>query len=282
MKNKTKTTKRAVANTKPRTKDLAIIVLLSIFAFIASWVLPIGFLVSSLLFFGLPALYLSFKKRREIVRCLAFAATFSIPGGMVWDYFAEKDGSWYIHTIFPFKIFGVVTIEAIAWAFLISYLIVIYYESFVDHRRHAKVGKHMRYMFLLFFGSLLLFILFVILPKATLIVSYTYLIGGILLLGMPLLGFIFSYHRYFSGLLKTIPYFFSLALLEEIVALRKGYWTFPGSHFIGWVTLSPDIRFPIEELVFWIVLCSAAILAYFEFFDDNNIKWTKLAVKIKR
>jgi len=55
----------------------------------------------------------------------------------------------------------------------------------------------------------------------------------------------------------------------KVTALQLGWWDFPGSNFIGWVSIF-NIRFPLEELIFWLFLFAMAILTYYEFFDDDE------------
>jgi hypothetical protein len=60
-----------------------------------------------------------------------------------------------------------------------------------------------------------------------------------------------------------------LALMFELTGLELQLWTFPGTHFIGWVDLL-GYKFPFEEFFFWFVLSAITILSYYEFFDDNR------------
>ena len=67
-----------------------------------------------------------------------------------------------------------------------------------------------------------------------------------------------------------MPYFVALGLSQELTGLRLKYWSFPGTHYIGWVTII-NYKFPMEELLFWIIIFSTCVLCYFEFMDDNHV-----------
>jgi hypothetical protein len=106
----------------------------------------------------------------------------------------------------------------------------------------------------------------------TSVINYFYLKMGFCLGVLPLLAFTIEFPRYIAVFLKSAPYFIALCFVEEIIGLRNGHWTFPGGHFIGWVTIQ-NYRFPYEELFFWIILFSSSIIVYFELFDDNRLKF---------
>jgi hypothetical protein len=63
-----------------------------------------------------------------------------------------------------------------------------------------------------------------------------------------------------------IPFFF-INLLYELSSVYAGHWSFPGE-YIGQVTLF-GIAFAFEEFLFWIILASTAMLAYYELFSDD-------------
>ncbi len=100
-------------------------------------------------------------------------------------------------------------------------------------------------------------------------IPYFYLWFGIILLLVPVVAQFMTHSRMDMKILKTSAYFFYLTFIYEVTALQLGWWDFPGSKFIGWVTIL-GVKFPIEELAFWIFLFSMAIISYYEFFDDDE------------
>ena len=68
---------------------------------------------------------------------------------------------------------------------------------------------------------------------------------------------------------KTAAYFFYLTFIYEVTALQLGWWDFPSTNFIGWVSIF-NVRFPLEELIFWLFLFAMAILTYYEYFADDE------------
>jgi hypothetical protein len=168
-------------------------------------------------------------------------------------------------------VFGLVPLEDIVWFFLLTYLILSYFGHFYDRLSHKLVGRRMPYLYLVIVLISTAWILLTLLSDHAYDITYFYLKGGILFCAVPVLAFLFEFPKFMRTFLLTMPYFTAISLLEEVVSLHKGYWSFPGNHFVGWAHLG-NYSFPIEELVFWVILFSSVVLAYFEFFDDDRLK----------
>lgn len=264
----------------PHLHDLLVVSILPILAALASWVWPLNFAESSFLFFGLPALYLSWRKPNFVKRALFFSFIFTIIAGCI-DYAAIGDHSWFVPTVFHVRIAGTVPIEDLIWAFLLNYMIIAFFETFYDHLTHKVIGRRMPYLYLIAIATLCWLVLSSLIGGHPYDISYFYLKAGLLLCALPIAVFLFEFPRFMSVFLTMTPYFASVSLIEEIVGLHGGYWYFPGNHFIGWVNFG-TYRFPYEELIFWIVLFCSAIVTYFEVFDDNRLKLKLSPARIRR
>ena len=75
--------------------------------------------------------------------------------------------------------------------------------------------------------------------------------------------------KLFGKFFLTGVYFFYLTFVYEVIALKLGWWNFPASDYIGWISIM-GIKFPFEEFLFWLVLIAMASLSYYEFFDDDE------------
>ena len=60
------------------------------------------------------------------------------------DYIAGGDMSWYVNSIFPFRILDVIPVEDFFFGFFMAYYTVIFYEHFLDKGKHNLVYKHMK------------------------------------------------------------------------------------------------------------------------------------------
>jgi len=249
--------------------DVLLLVLMPVIATLVTLRLDINFVTASLLFFGLPAAYLSVRTCQYVPRAALFSLVATC-GCIVINYFAIRDGSWYVpETAFGFRFPGDMVLDDMLWAFLLIYLVVMFYEHFFDKGRHAVAGKSLVYFVFLVLGLLLLFtMLQALVPSA---LHYFYLKAGVILLLLPVVALSVAFPKYLSIALKTFPYFFTLSLLMLLAGLHNGYWVYPGEHFIGWVSVFGH-KVPVEEILFWIALFSTAVIMYFEFFDDNRAR----------
>jgi len=59
-----------------------------------------------------------------------------------------------------------------------------------------------------------------------------------------------------------------LFLIYELTAVKLEQWHFPGQ-YIGWIDLF-GLKFPFEELLFWMGLSSFVVLSIYEGFIDND------------
>ncbi len=70
-------------------------------------------------------------------------------------------------------------------------------------------------------------------------------------------------------LLIMTVYFVYFNLLQELIGLGAGYWSFPNPDVVlGYVSIF-HYTFPIEELVFWIILAAPTAASYYELFADD-------------
>jgi hypothetical protein len=185
------------------------------------------------------------------------------------DYLAVKNKAWFVpHSVFSFRLFGLIPIEDFIWGFLGVYLVVIFYEYFLDRRDEKRAKDYLHVLAIIL--SLLVLILFVFIfsNPDLLYIPYIYLWLGLVLFLLPLLTTVSFFPRLFSKYVKAISYFFALFILLELTGVHLNQWVFPGE-FIGWVELF-GIKFPFEEFFFFIILGSAVILSYYEVFADDR------------
>lgn len=250
--------------------DIFLLILFPIVSVIISLTFHVHFLTSILLFFGLPSLWLSLRTPSQVTKTFVFSLILSTPLGIIIDYLAAMDKSWFVPTTdFPFRLFGVIPIEDLIWAFFLIYSIVIFYEHFLDKGKHELIDKKMKYLVWLIVMVVLVFFVIMLTQPELLAIPYAYFWGGIVLLILPTITFLSFFPRLISKYVKTASYFFLLSIVYELTGLQLNQWTFPGTHFIGWVQLF-GYKFPFEEFFFWFVMGATSILAYYEFFDDDR------------
>lgn len=109
--------------------DIFLLILFPVIAVWASLFIKANFLQSILLFFGLPSLYLSLRTPFQVKKTFLFSLILSIPFGIIIDYIAVLDSSWYVPTtVFPFRLLGIVPVEDLIWGFLSS-IVLLYFTN---------------------------------------------------------------------------------------------------------------------------------------------------------
>lgn len=262
-----------MVNKHPTTPWL-ILIALPLFSFVLILIFRLNFLVSTLLFFGLPSLYLSIKNPQTFLKTSIFSFLFSVPLTFILDYLLVKDNAWYIvSSSFPSRLFGTVALDQFFWTFLCIYFIISTYEYFFDRksprRKDFLVSKST-----LVFGLSLFFLAFLligaILTKTQIPpLPYAYGFFGIVIIIIPLILFLSHFPLFFFRFLKITLYFFILSLLVEYAGTSLNQWVFPGSHYLFTVPYF-GVNIPFEEVLFYFILSAPALLTYYEYLDDDR------------
>lgn len=246
--------------------DLIVLTIFLIVAPIISLYFQTSLLVSLLFFYGLPAIWLSFRGRKHIQK----AAFFSLIATFVFyivDFIAVKDGGWWVSTIFSIRLPGGLPIEDTLWLFLGVYTVIMFYKHFDD--RDTRTKTHIRYLELVVAIMFLCFVIVAAYFPQWLIIPYAYFLIGLLFAIVPAIIILWLHPPLRLKFLRTQLYIFCLHLTFELTALSLGQWGFPGKHFIGWVQVI-NFRFPLEEFVVWISMTAIAVLSYYEFYYDDR------------
>ncbi len=256
-----------------RRLHLAVLVVYPILSSVASLYWRADLWLSLILFYLVPSVYLSILNPRAIKRSAVFSLFFGVPISVIVDYLAHLTGSWSMNhssSWLGYQIFNFTSVEQILWAALFAYLVVMFYKYFFDNELEGKsLSSGMRWLIV---GTALaagLFFFTLGINPELLNISYFYLKSGLILTLWPII-LVLMFLPWLSGkLLKAAAYFAIFNLIYELTALRLNQWSFPGQQFIGQVTLLGQ-TFPFEELFFFILLGSMALLCYYEVFDDDR------------
>lgn len=254
---------------KGRGWDLTIILIWPVLAAIISLALKPPAIASVLLFLIIPSIYLSFKGKIYVKKVFFFSLVISILTMIFIDYIAHLTGDWLVpSTVFSFRIFGLIPLEDILWAFFSVYFILIFYEYFVNkHKDKIPLHPKMIYLFsfILFIFIIFLFLLFN--NPNLLNIPYFYFWWGLILFVIPVSLHFFTKTKVISKSFVVFAYFFYMHFIYEITALKLGWWSFPGEYLGNILILG--VVFPIEEVLFWFLLFALALLSYYEFFNDD-------------
>jgi len=251
--------------------DIVLLIVFPLASIFLSLQFGLNYLYSTLLFYGLPAAWLSIRTPRRVTKVLIFSLILAVPLAIFADYISIVSKAWIIpQTAFGFRVLGVVPVEDFILSFLSYYSIVIFYEHFLDKGKPEVIDKRMKYLILPLLACLLGFFVILLVSPQSLAIRYAYLWFGLILAIVPITAVLYQFPKLLSKYLKTAAYFMPVAMLNEFVALRLRHWVFPSNgYFVGWVKIL-GYSMPFEEFFFWIILSTIAILSFYEFFDDDR------------
>lgn len=252
-----------------RHKKFLVLYVLPLVAVIFSLVTRANTLTSLLLFWGIPSLLLTVWARQRAPKAALFAlvaTVFCISLNIIF-YVTHQ---WYVVSMSDYRLFGFMAWEDIPYFFLWVYFPVIFWEHFYERQvRERPWTKRMTRLTCAFVLFSLITITAWAWAPILLQIPYFYLVGAILFVVFPLTLEVLSHPRLGLKFIRVGLYFAYVGILYELTALRLGQWFFPSDKFLGWIVIV-GLRFPIEELFAWILLGAAAILSWYEYFDDDN------------
>ena len=108
--------------------DFILLITFPILASIISLTLNVNFFYGTLLFFGVPSLYLSIRNKKVALKTFLFSLIFAAPLALISDYIASISGTWLIETsaLLGFRFFGIVSPEGVIWGFFYIYFVIIF------------------------------------------------------------------------------------------------------------------------------------------------------------
>lgn len=145
----------------------------------------------------------------------------------------------------------------------------MFYEHFLDKEKHNLKDTKLKYFISLIIVALFVFSSIYLIEKNLLLIPYFFATFFSIFFLIPMISFLSFFPRLISKYLKTGVYFFAQSLIFELTALSLGQWGFYGKQYIGWVSFG-NLKFPLEEFIFWMILFSTCVLSYYEFFDDDR------------
>lgn len=230
------------------------------------WIFHVPYIFSICLVLFVPAvvnfLWLRHARMRVLVFSLVSALIFAPPVELA----ARLANAWDVQSIFP-RIFGLVPLENMLFAFLNFFWGLSFYEYFVnkDHRqRHiSKYFKFLVGLYVVFAG-----IVFSLYFYDSTTVSLQYMILAVIILFVPAV-LIFSHRP--QLIKKTIvpTVFFALVFfVYEIVSLLVGSWWWPGEYVFPVMLFG--YTFPIDDVIIWYFVSTPVLIGGYEFFADDD------------
>ena len=222
-----------------------------------------NFFISTILYFIFPGIYFSFRKPKIIPKALT-AAIATIPFVIFCDYLAFFNNAWEVPTIFNFRFFGSVPLEDFFFTFFSVYLIIAAFHYFFRPANFERLDNFRLTVF--FVCAAIAVAIFAVLENSGLFllrIPYYDFSLVVLVFFLPALTLFIMFPGYRKSFLPIISYSFVLMLPYELVALHLNFWSFPSNEYIA-VFRIWNLRFPLEEMLEWMVLFAPAVLFFSE------------------
>ena len=251
---------------KKRVLDAVILISFFILSTLLIITLKLGHITTVLLYFGFPSIYLLLRYPFIRKRILFFAIPLSVVALFLVDYIGQINQAWQTSTIFPVKILGVVPLENFIWGLLLAVLILVVYEVFIDARHtNPKISKNYKWFIIMMVGSFIAFFTLIVHnpPRTT----FAYLKFFFPIHILPIVYIMVKHPKLVPKLIKISLILFIFFLTYEIIGLHFNFWSFPGEYIA--TTEMFGVVIPLEELLLWVVLISATVVAWHEEFVDD-------------
>jgi len=172
---------------------------------------------------------------------------------------------WDVQSVLP-RVFGLLPIENLVFAFFNFFWVLSFYEYFIDHDRSAKISKGIKYLVMLYcFLFILIFNLFFI--NQSLIALNYHLLAVIILLIPGIIIFSIKPKILKKVWLPTI-FFAYIFFIYELISLLVGSWWWPGDYLLPLNLLGHT--FPLDDVVIWYFLSTPVLIGGYEFFVDDS------------
>lgn len=212
--------------------------------------------------------YLGWRKRKPWRKITVSALLFGLCLGFFFDFIQEYTQAYtVVSCIFP-RLLGVVPVDNILGHFMMAFFTFTFYEHFVAQKVNPNISYRFKYAIYLVATMIAAVIGIYYLHSSWLLMPYPYVIFGTLAI-VPIFTYLYRHPQSARDFTQMAPFFFLFYFVFEIAAVQYSWWTYPGYNYIGWVSL-PGIRFPFEELFYWMLFYAAALTAYYKSLVDHS------------
>lgn len=211
--------------------------------------------------------YLSIREKKNFKKIFWALLLFGGLAGFIFDFIETFNKAWIVdRLVFSWRIFSILPIDDIFGFLLMTLIMVIFYEHFLDDEKNKRISKNLLWALipLCLFSAVTIF-LYWFNPRF-LEIPYVYLVGGITAIILPI-TFLICKPKLLLKFLMLTAFFFFVWFGVEIAVLKTGGWFFPGQ-YIGSVNVF-SVTFPFEELFFWMFFYAGTITAFYELFIDD-------------
>ncbi|MBI2545235.1 MAG: hypothetical protein HYW22_01375 [Candidatus Aenigmarchaeota archaeon] len=244
--------------------DAIILVLFFIASTFLIMILRLNHLYSTFLYLVVPSIYLLLKYKNIRKKILIFVLPFGLVGSLLVEYFAEYNKAW-VTSSSTLKLLTYVPLESIIWGLGYGAIVLTVYKIFLDFKHHPAANNYnYNWLIILSFCAFLALGIWIFLGPPEIDYAYAKFFG--LPTVLILLYVIHKKPNLGPKFLELSIIFLMFSIIYEIIALKLGFWWFPGQYYT--LVNIAGVGIPIEEVVLWIALGAPLVAAFFEAFNE--------------
>lgn len=249
--------------------DLLVVFIILAVAVLVSLFCNLKPIIVFLLYLLTPSIYLILREKKNFKKIFWAVIIFGVIFGLGFDFIVTFNEGWIVtRLIFPAKIFGFYPIiDDILGFMLMTLFMVVFYEHFLDDEKNRRISRNLKLALIVSLIVLVFIFVIYLINPALLKIPYVYLVCGLVAIAFPI---VINLHRprFLGKFFKLAAFFFVVWFVLELVCLKNSGWIFPGQ-YIGTVEIF-GLKFPFEELFFWMMWYAAAVASYYEVIVDDQ------------
>ncbi len=221
----------------------------------------IGKALIAFIIFLIPfTIYLSKREKKQWYKIFASVLVFGGLFGFFFEFIQEFNKAYTVKSsLFPFKIFGILPLDNVLAHMLMTFFTMVFFEHFIGFKK-STISSRFKFIVLAALSINIIMIFLFLLQPNVLKIPYSYLFLGVIAI-IPPIYLSLQEPTFIMRIAPASYYFFFLYFILELLAVKFSWWVYPNSAYIGWVEVG-RLRFPFEELFFWMIFYAPALISY--------------------
>ena len=223
--------------------DFLVVVLLLCLGGTIGFYFKLGNILLGFFYLGIPSFYLLYRKKENYKKIGWGLLIFGMLFGTIFDFIGTVNNAWSVpHPSFPQLSIGPWPIENIIGYLWMTLFILVFYEHFLDRPNHKRLPRRHAKLFIFCMMVLGLVLLAYVMRPESIAISHFYLVTGFAAIVFPVV-FAFYNPKIIEKFATLAFFFFFVWLFLELIGIRNHDWMFPGTEFVGSVSLF-NVSFP--------------------------------------
>jgi len=207
--------------------------------------------------------FLWLRKSRKKVLIFSLVSTFLFAFAI--ELSSRLANVWDVQSILP-RLFGLIPLENMLFAFLNIFWVLSFYEYFVDNDTNIKISRKFKYLIILFCLFSLIIFGFYLYNIAN--IKMNYFTTALIILICPSIIIFGMNPKLLKKTILPVLFFAVVFFIYEVVSLKIGSWWWPGKYFMTFTIFGKVL--PLDDVIIWYFLSTITLIGGYEFFADDG------------